>query len=88
MGRWSRIAVVLSGLYALLVASVAYSTRPTLEAAQRLWIGEAAAMISESSKAWVEGVATSPSEKQKLFVGRPGWARGRMAAALVVRWNT
>ena len=47
IGGWSRIGIVLSMLYGILVAVVAYDDRPRLEYKQSVWFAEAADAISE-----------------------------------------
>ncbi len=47
IGGWSRIGIVLSVLYGILVASVAYESRPRLEYKQSVWFDDAADAISE-----------------------------------------
>ena len=89
---WFRLGIVISALYGVLVAFVAYDGRPRLESLQNAWFDEAAEVIAEAiSKAegkevrpnqvreallkkggtettsWLEKIATSPSENQKLF---------------------
>lgn len=92
LGGWSRLGIIISVLYGVVVAVVAYDGRPRLEYLQNAWFDEAAEVIAEAiSKAdgkevlshqvregllkkgdtentlWLEKVATSPSENQKLF---------------------
>lgn len=47
IGGWSRIGIVLSVLYGVLVAAVAYDGRPRLEYKQAAWFSQAADVISE-----------------------------------------
>ncbi len=47
IGGWSRIGIVLSVLYGVLVAVVALDGRPRLEYKQSTWFSEAADAISE-----------------------------------------
>ncbi len=92
LGGWFRFGIVISVLYGVLVACIAYRERPMLEHLQNVWLGDAADVISESisqeegraipssevsehflkdggtkSVTWLEKIASSPSEPQKLF---------------------
>ena len=92
LGGWFRLGIVISVLYGVLVAFIAYDSRPRLEYLQSAWFDEAAEVMAEAiSKAegkeiqprqireallkkggtettsWLEEIAVSPSENQKLF---------------------
>jgi hypothetical protein len=92
LGGWSRLGIVISALYGVLVTFIAYDARPRLERLEDAWFAEAAAVIADAiskdegtefsqydirdallkkgrseNTAWLERVATTPSEKQKLF---------------------
>lgn len=92
IGGWIRLGIVVSVLYGVLVAFIAYENRPKLEYLQNAWFDEAAEVIAEAiskaegkeiqpyqirearlqkidieSIAWLEKVAVSPSDNQKLF---------------------
>ncbi len=112
-GGWFRLGIVISALYGVLVAFVAYDGRPRLEYLQSDWYDEAAEVIAEAiSKAegkeirphqirealvkkggtettsWLEEIAASPPENQKLFsasVARVNEKHKAIIAALPAR---
>lgn len=92
IGGWSRLGIVLSALYGVVVAFIAYDSRPRLEYLQSTWFSDASEVIAQAisktdgrevqpyevrealfedgnteTVAWLEKVATSPSENQRLF---------------------
>jgi hypothetical protein len=48
LGGWSRIGIVLSVLYGLLVAFFAYDTRPRLEYMEGAWLSDASDVIAQA----------------------------------------
>lgn len=113
LGGWSRLGIVISVLYGVVVAVVAYDGHPKPEDLQIAWFDEAAEVIAEAiSKTdgkeirssqvregllnlgdaenmfWLEKVATSPSENQKLFsaaIARVNEKHKAIIAALPVK---
>lgn len=92
LGGWSRIGIVLSFLYGIGVAFIAYDNRPGLEYLEETWFSEAADVMAEAiskaedkevsafqvrkvllnrgnaeNVAWLEEVATTPTDNQKKF---------------------
>lgn len=92
LGGWSRLGIVVSALYGVAVAFVAYETRPRLEYLQSAWFTDASEVIAQAiskkegqevqpykvrealfkdsdtaTVAWLEKVAASPSDNQRLF---------------------
>jgi len=70
LGGWSRIGIVLSALYAISVAFIAYDSRPRLEYLESAWFSEAADAIAEAiSKAEATEVRSSQVREKLLKDG-------------------
>ena len=73
LGGWSRVGIVLSVLYGLAVALLAYDSRPRVEYLEGVWFSEAAGAIAEAiSKA--EGTEIQPSQVQEKLLKDGGAA--------------
>ena len=69
LGGWSRIGIVLSALYGIFVAFVAYDSRPRIEYKHSTWFSEAAVAIAEVLSK-TEGYEVKPFQvKEELLKG-------------------
>lgn len=69
LGGWSRVGIVISVLYGVVVAFISYESRPRLEYLQSAWFADASEVIAKAiSKK--EGKGVEPYEVRKaLFKG-------------------
>lgn len=71
LGGWSRLGIVLVVFYGILVAFIAYESRPRLEYLESAWVDEAAEVIAKSiSKA--EGKEVSSFEVREAVALKGG----------------
>lgn len=71
LSGWSRLGIVLVVIYGILVAFIAYESRPRLEYLESAWVDEAADVIAKSiSKA--EGKEVSSFEVREAVVLKGG----------------
>ena len=66
LGGWSRLGIVISVLYGVVVAFISYESRPRLEYLQMAWFADASATIAKAiSKS--EGKGVEPYDVRKAL---------------------